>query len=217
MSLMLTSIPVSPLLASSKPVSILLSCIPHSNPGSFTSLTIFSALWHRWCELSRTIVKPFYYSLTPGNICKIMVGSCLYIGLGVLIFFLHKRTTEEASSRKGPYKPSFQKPFSTNRPNPTTEGLNIESLQCALQTILEAQDNLMPPNIPEEVVEQEKIQEEESSPNIFGHFSDSIFQANFETVHLIIPGVRQPTNLLPKTLQLRLQSNLNQLRLNREM
>jgi hypothetical protein len=41
----------------------------------------------------------------------------------------------------------------------------------------------MPPEIPEEVVEQETVQEEESSPNIFGHFSDSIFQANFETVH----------------------------------
>ena len=64
-----------------------------------------------------------------------------------------KRMTEEASSRKGPYKPPFRKPFPTNRPNPTTEGLNLESLQCALQTILEAQDNLMPPKIPEEVVE----------------------------------------------------------------
>jgi hypothetical protein len=94
-----------------------------------------------------------------------------------------KRSTEEASSSKGPYKPPFRKPFPTNRPNPTTEGLNLESLQCALQTILEAQDNLMPPEIPEEVVEQETVQEEESSPNIFGHFSDSIFQANFETVH----------------------------------
>jgi hypothetical protein len=94
-----------------------------------------------------------------------------------------KRLTEEASSSKGPYKPPFRKPFPTNRPNPTTEGLNLESLQCALQTILEAQDNLMPPEIPQEVVEQETVQEEESSPNIFGHFSDSIFQANFETVH----------------------------------
>jgi hypothetical protein len=90
---------------------------------------------------------------------------------------------EEASSSKGPYKPPFRKPFPTNRPNPTTEGLNLESLQYALQTILEAQDNLMPPEIPEEVVEQETVQEEEPSPNIFGHFSDSIFQANFETVH----------------------------------
>jgi hypothetical protein len=41
----------------------------------------------------------------------------------------------------------------------------------------------MPPEIPQEEVEQETVQEEESSPNIFGHFSDSIFQANFETVH----------------------------------
>jgi hypothetical protein len=91
--------------------------------------------------------------------------------------------TEEASSSKGPYKPLFWKPFPTNRPSPTIEGLNIESLQCALQIILEVQDNLVPPEIPEEVVEQETVQEEESSTNIFGHFSDSIFQANFETVH----------------------------------
>jgi hypothetical protein len=41
----------------------------------------------------------------------------------------------------------------------------------------------MPPKIPEEVVEQETVQEEGSSPNIFIHFSDSIFQANFEMVH----------------------------------
>jgi hypothetical protein len=94
-----------------------------------------------------------------------------------------KRSTEEASSSKGPYKPPFQKPFPTNRPSPTFEGLNLESLQCALQTILEAQDNLIPPEIPKEVIEQETVQEEESSPNIFGHFSDSIFQAIFETVH----------------------------------
>jgi hypothetical protein len=61
--------------------------------------------------------------------------------------------------------------------------LNLESLQYALQTILGAQDDLIPPDIPQEEVEQETIQEEESSPNIFGHLSDSIFQANFETVH----------------------------------
>jgi hypothetical protein len=41
----------------------------------------------------------------------------------------------------------------------------------------------MPLEIPEEVVEQEIVQEEESSLNIFGHFSDSIFQDNFEIVH----------------------------------
>ena len=61
--------------------------------------------------------------------------------------------------------------------------MNLESLQCALQTILGAQDDLIPPQITQEEVEQETTQEEESSPNIFGHFSDSIFQANFETVH----------------------------------
>jgi hypothetical protein len=70
-----------------------------------------------------------------------------------------KRTTKEDSSSKGPYKPPFRKHFPTNRPNPTTEGLNLESLQYALQTILEARDNLMPPEIPEEVVEQETVQE----------------------------------------------------------
>jgi hypothetical protein len=94
-----------------------------------------------------------------------------------------KRSTEEASSSKGPYKPPFRKPFPSNRPNPNPEGLNLESLQYALQTILGAQDDLIPPEIPQEEVEQETTQEEESSPNNFGHFSDSIFQANFETVH----------------------------------
>jgi hypothetical protein len=72
--------------------------------------------------------------------------------------------------------------------------------------ILEAQDNLMPPEIPEEVAEQETIEEDESSPNIFGHFSDSIFQANFETVHPYstkskttnTPSSEIATNLPPK-------------------
>jgi len=41
------------------------------------------------------------------------------------------------------------------------------------------------------VVEEETTEEEESSPNIFGHFSNSIFQANFETVH--------PYNTISKT------------------
>jgi hypothetical protein len=68
-----------------------------------------------------------------------------------------KRTTKEASFKKGPYKPPFRKHFPTNRPNPNTKGLNLESLQFTLQTILEAQDNLMPPDILEEVVEQETV------------------------------------------------------------
>jgi hypothetical protein len=33
------------------------------------------------------------------------------------------------------------------------------------------------------MVEQETVEEEKSSPNKFGNFLDSIFQANFETVH----------------------------------
>jgi hypothetical protein len=94
-----------------------------------------------------------------------------------------KRSTEEASSSKGPYRPPFRKPFQTNRPNSNPEGMNLESLQYALQSILGAQDDLIPPDFPQEEVEQETTQEEESSPNIFGHLSDSIFQANFETVH----------------------------------
>jgi hypothetical protein len=96
-----------------------------------------------------------------------------------------KRSAEEASTRKGSFKPPFRKPFPPNRPNPTTEGLNFESLQYALQTILEAHDNSasVPPESSEDIVEEEVPEEEESSPNIFGHFSDSIFQANFETVH----------------------------------
>jgi hypothetical protein len=94
-----------------------------------------------------------------------------------------KRSTEEASSSKGPYRPPFRKPFQANRPNPNPEGMNLESLQYALQSILGAQDDLIPPDFPQEEVEQETTQEEEPSSNIFGHLSDSIFQANFETVH----------------------------------
>jgi hypothetical protein len=94
-----------------------------------------------------------------------------------------KRSAEEASSSKGSFKPPFRKPFPPNRPNQTTEGLNFESLQYALQTILEAHDNSVPPESSEDIVEEEVAEEEDSSPNIFGHFSDSIFQANFETVH----------------------------------
>jgi ribonuclease HI len=42
---------------------------------------------------------------------------------------------------------------------------------------------LIPPDFPQEEVEQETTKEEEPSSNIFSHLSDSIFQANFETVH----------------------------------
>jgi hypothetical protein len=58
-------------------------------------------------------------------------------------------------------------------------------LQYTLQTILEAHDNSTstPPKNSEDVAEEEVEEEEESSPNIFRHFSDSIFQENFEIVH----------------------------------
>jgi hypothetical protein len=94
-----------------------------------------------------------------------------------------KRSVEEASSRKGRYKPPFRKPFPQNRPNLTPEGLNFESLQYALQTILEAHDKSVPLESFEDIIEEEVAEEEESYSNIFGHFSDSIFQANFEIVH----------------------------------
>jgi hypothetical protein len=120
-----------------------------------------------------------------------------------------KRSTEEASSRKGSFKPPFRKPFPPNRLNSTPEGLNFESLQYALQTILEAHDNLVPPENSEDVVEEEVLEEEESSPNIFGHFSDSIFQVNFETVHPYNtrrktqskPSFEISTNVPPKHLK----------------
>jgi hypothetical protein len=68
-----------------------------------------------------------------------------------------KRSVEEASTSKGSFKPPFRNPFPPNRPNPTTEGLNFESLQYALQTILEAHDNSasVPPESSEDVVEEE--------------------------------------------------------------
>jgi hypothetical protein len=54
-----------------------------------------------------------------------------------------------------------------------------------LQNILQAHDNYTssPLEISKDVAKEEVPEEEESSPNIFGHFFDSIFQANFETVH----------------------------------
>jgi hypothetical protein len=95
------------------------------------------------------------------------------------------RSTEEASTRKGILKPSFRKPFPPNQPNPTTEGLNFESLQYALQTILEAHDNssYVPPSISKDVAEEEVPEEEDSFAPVFGHLLDSIFQVNFETIH----------------------------------
>jgi len=54
-----------------------------------------------------------------------------------------------------------------------------------LQTILEAHDNSIssPPKNHDDVGVEETPDEEESSPPIFGHFSDNIFPENFEIVH----------------------------------
>jgi hypothetical protein len=115
-----------------------------------------------------------------------------------------RRSDEEASSSKGSYKHPFRKYFPPNQLNPTPKGLNFESLQYTLHTILEAHDKLVPPENSEDVVE-----EEESSPNVFEHFSDSIFQANFETVHPYNtkckaqskPSSETSTNVPPKQLK----------------
>jgi hypothetical protein len=96
-----------------------------------------------------------------------------------------KRSTEEASTSKGGFIPPFKKPFPPNRPNPTTKGLNFEGLQYDLQTILEAHDNSVsaPPENHDDAGEEETPDEEDSSPPIFGHLLDNIFQENFENVH----------------------------------
>jgi hypothetical protein len=96
-----------------------------------------------------------------------------------------KISIEEAYTSKGGFRPPFRKPFPPNRPNLTTKGLNFEVLQYALQTILEAHDNIVsyPPKNHDDTGEEETSDEEDSSPPVFGHLSDNIFQANFETVH----------------------------------
>jgi hypothetical protein len=112
-----------------------------------------------------------------------------------------KRSTEEASTSKGSFKPPFRKPFSPNQPNPTTEGLNFESLQYALQMILEAHDNYVsvPPENSDDTVEEEAPEEEDSFPPLFGHLSDNIFQANFEIVHPNNTRSKTQNKLAPKT------------------
>jgi hypothetical protein len=96
-----------------------------------------------------------------------------------------KISTEEAYTSKGGFRPPFKKHFPPNRPNLTTKGLNFEGLQYALQTILEAHDKSVstPPENQDDAIEKETPNEEDSSPPIFLHLSNNIFQANFETVH----------------------------------
>jgi hypothetical protein len=59
-----------------------------------------------------------------------------------------KISTEEAFSIKGNFRKPFRKPFPPNKPNPTTEGLNFEGLQYALQTMLDENDSAI--SVPQE-------------------------------------------------------------------
>jgi hypothetical protein len=112
-----------------------------------------------------------------------------------------KISIEEASTSKGGFRPPFRKPFPPNQPNPTTEGLNFEGLQYALQKILEAHDNFVsaPPENQDDTGEEETPDEEESSPLIFGHFSDNIFQANFEIFHPYNTRSKAQKTISPET------------------
>ena len=96
-----------------------------------------------------------------------------------------KISDEDTSTSKGGFRPPFRKPFPPNRPNPTTEGVNFEGLQYALQTILEAHDNYVssPSENHDDIGEEETPDEEDSTPPIFRNLSDNFFQANFEIVH----------------------------------
>ena len=87
------------------------------------------------------------------------------------------RSTDEESTSKGSFKPPFRKPFPPNQPNPTIEGLNFESLQYVLKTILEAHDNSssVPLENSDDAVEEELPEEDDSSSPFFGHLSNSIF------------------------------------------
>jgi hypothetical protein len=112
-----------------------------------------------------------------------------------------KITTKEASTSKGGFIPSFRKPFPPNRPNSTKQGLNFEGLQYDLQTILEAHENFVstPPENHDDTSEEETPNEEDSSPLIFGHLSDNIFQANFETIHPYNTRSKTKNKTSPKT------------------
>jgi hypothetical protein len=100
-----------------------------------------------------------------------------------------KRYAEEGSSSKGNYRPPFRRPLPNppNRSNPSAEGLSLEGLHHAIQAILDGADIYVvvsPEHQNDAVSEDEETPDEgDSSPPIFGHLLDSIFQDNFETIH----------------------------------
>jgi hypothetical protein len=86
-----------------------------------------------------------------------------------------------------------------------------------LQTILEAHDNSVsvPPENHDDTVEEEVPEEEDSSPPIFGHLSDSIFQANFETVHPYNTRSKTQNKPSPETSKNVFQNSQSKLKLNK--
>ena len=95
--------------------------------------------------------------------------------------------------------------------------MNLESLQYALQSILGAQDDLIPPDFPQEEVEQETTQEEEPSTNVLATSQIVFSKPTLRPYTLIILGVRPQINFLLITLPLYPQRHPNQWNLNRSM
>jgi hypothetical protein len=112
-----------------------------------------------------------------------------------------KGSVKEAYTSKGGFRPPFIKPFPPNQPNPTTEGLNFEGLHYDFQMILEAHDKFVstPLENQDDMGEEGTPNEEDSSPPIFRHFSNNIFQANFETVHPYNTRSKAQNKLSPET------------------
>jgi hypothetical protein len=63
----------------------------------------------------------------------------------------------------------------------------LEGLHHAIQAILYGDDisSIVPPKHQNDAEneDEETPNEEDSSPPVFGHLSDNIFRANFETIH----------------------------------
>jgi hypothetical protein len=78
--------------------------------------------------------------------------------------------------------------------------LNFEWLHHAIQAILDGTDiAAIPPENLNDANEEETPDEEDSSPPVFGHFSDNIFQLNFETVHPYNTRSKTQNKPSPKT------------------
>jgi hypothetical protein len=99
-----------------------------------------------------------------------------------------KRVAEEGSSNKGTYRTPYRRPQNLpSKQTPSVEGLSLEGLHNAIQALLAGAENTFDDTTEQQTKaknEGEDVHDEEdSSPPTIGHFSDSIFQANYETVH----------------------------------